>query len=284
RFGLVAFASSFDCVGPLAATVDDAALLLRAMAGADANDMTSARLPVPDYAAASNAPIAGLRIGVPTEYYADGLDPAIRSIVNAELGRLEAQGATLVTVSLPRTEVGIATYYVLTTAEASSNLARYDGIRYGHRASVPAGASLDDLYTASRSEGFGVEVQRRILLGTYVLSAGYYDAYYEKAQRVRTLIRRDFEAAFAHCDVLLTPATPTAPFRAGANLNDPLAMYLSDVYTVSANLAGIPGLVVPASKRLPTTHDAAGLPVGIQLLAPWFNESTLLRVGRALEG
>ncbi|MEM6783627.1 MAG: Asp-tRNA(Asn)/Glu-tRNA(Gln) amidotransferase subunit GatA [Bacteroidota bacterium] len=284
RFGLVAFASSFDCVGPLAHTVEELAWMLEAMAGADANDMTSAYEPVPPYAVDLNKGVGGLRIGLPREYFADGLDPVVRDRVEDEAARLEALGAILVDVSLPTTDLGIATYYVLTTAEASSNLARFDGVRYGHRAALAPGASLDDQYLASRTEGFGAEVKRRILLGTYVLSAGYYDAYYEQAQRVRTLIRRDFEAVFEQCDVLLTPATPTAPFRLGSNVDDPLAMYLSDVYTVSANLAGVPGLVLPTRHRLPEDHEAAGLPVGVQLLGRWFDEATLLRVGRALEG
>ncbi|MEM8558297.1 MAG: amidase family protein, partial [Bacteroidota bacterium] len=284
RFGLVAFASSLDCVGPLTRTVDDAALLLQAMAGADPNDATCAHEPVEAYAPVASGDLDGVRIGLPREYYADGLDPAIRQRIEAEASRLEALGATLVEVALPRTNAAIGTYYVLATAEASSNLARYDGVRYGHRAALPAGASLDDVYTQSRTEGFGAEVKRRILLGTYVLSAGYYDAYYEKAQRVRTLIRRDFEAAYAQCDVLLTPATPGPAFPLGSHAEDPLAMYLSDVYTVSANLAGVPGLVVPASAPLPDEHEAAGLPVGVQLLGRWFEEATVLRVGRALTG
>ncbi|MEO0740231.1 MAG: Asp-tRNA(Asn)/Glu-tRNA(Gln) amidotransferase subunit GatA [Bacteroidota bacterium] len=282
RFGLVAFASSFDCVGPLAHSTEDVARLLEVMAGGDAHDMTSARHNVPPFATRLDRGVEGVRVGLPREYFAEGLDPAVRTAVEAQAARLEDLGATLVDVSLPMTDAGIATYYVLTTAEASSNLARFDGVRYGHRAALPAGSSLDDMYTASRTEGFGTEVKRRILLGTYVLSAGYYDAYYEKAQRVRTLIRRDFEAAFDRCDVLLTPATPAAPFRIGANLDDPLAMYLSDVYTVPANLAGIPGLVVPAPTPLPEEHEAAGLPVGVQLLGCWFDEATLLRVGASL--
>ncbi len=278
RFGLVAFASSFDVMGPFAATVEEAARVLQVMAGADAHDATSAPQPVPDYAEALQQSVQGLRVGLPAEYFADGLDPAIRERVLGCAARLESAGATLHEVSLPHTRYGIAAYYVLTTAEASSNLARYDGVRYGRRATLPRGASPDDLYTQTRTEGFGDEVKRRIMLGTYVLSSGYYDAYFDKAQRVRTLVQDDFKQAFKRVDVLLTPATPTPPFRLGARATDPLAMYLEDVYTVGANLAGLPGLVVPAG-----THPDAGLPIGVQLLGQPFDEATLLRVGRALE-
>jgi aspartyl-tRNA(Asn)/glutamyl-tRNA(Gln) amidotransferase subunit A len=289
RFGLVAYASSFDTVGPLTRTVGDAARLLGVMAGRDEQDSTSAPVPVPDFEAELDAGVRGLRIGLPEEYFAEGLDDGIRAVVEAQVRRLEAEGASVRRVSLPYTRAGIATYYVLVTAEASSNLARFDGVRYGYRAELKelrrqaagnrpeAPASfLQELYVRSRSEGFGPEVKRRILLGTYVLSSGYYDAYYAKAQKVRTLIRRDFDAAFEEVDVLLTPATPTLPFALGSKADDPLAMYLSDVYTVTANLAGIPGLVVPAGGH------PSGLPVGVQILGGAFDEATVLRVGQAL--
>ena len=310
RYGLVAYASSFDCVGPMARSVEDLACVLGVMAGPDPWDSTSAPVDVPDYTAELDRFPAGLRIGLPQEYFGDGLDPAIRSLLETQVARLKAAGATVRDVSLPHTRYGIATYYVLTTAEASSNLARYDGIRYGYRADMQAlrrelaqerqgletaladageseaaglqqrldrqDSMLTRLYTRTRTEGFGDEVKRRIMLGTYVLSAGYYDAYYGKAQRVRTLIRQDFERAFETVDVLLTPATPTPPFRLGSKIDDPLSMYLNDIYTVTANLAGLPGLVVPAG-----THPN-GLPVGMQLLGRPFEEGALLRVGRAV--
>jgi len=311
RYGLVAYASSFDTIGPMAHSVEDVARLLEAMAGADPNDATSADVPVPSYTDALTGSVEGLRIGLPKEYFAEGLDEEIKEMVYAKVRRLKAAGATVQEVSLPHTDYGIAAYYILTTAEASSNLARFDGVRYGHRADVKetredlqaehqqlkksrdaARANgntkraaalqealdtqerlLDRLYAETRTEGFGAEVKRRIMLGTYVLSSGYYDAYYEKAQRVRTLIRNDFDQAFEAVDVLITPATPTPAFERGSKVDDPLAMYLNDVYTVTANLAGVPGLVVPAG-----THSS-GLPVGMQLLGRHFDEATLLQVG-----
>jgi len=287
RYGLVAYASSFDTIGPMTHTIEDAARLLQVIAGVDRWDSTSAPVEVPDYLEALDQPIKGLRIGLPREYFAEGLDPEFRQVLEERAAQLEAVGAVVQEVSLPHTEYGIATYYILATAEASSNLARYDGIRYGYRADVQqirrelAESDSDDsviyrLYVRSRSEGFGTEVKRRIMLGTYVLSAGYYEAYYAKAQRVRRLIRQDFDRAFEQVDVLLTPASPTPPFPLGSKLSDPLEMYLSDVYTVTANLAGIPGLVVPVG-----THSS-GFPVGAQLLGRHFDEATLLRVGRAL--
>ena len=317
RFGLVSYASSFDCIGPFAHSVEDVAAVLAAMAGADPNDATSAPVEVPDYAAALGRGVQGLRIGLPKEYFAEGLDDGVRAVIEAQVQALERQGAEIREVSLPHTTYGIATYYILATAEASSNLARYDGVRYGYRADlektrkaladertsleaalVAAQADGDDerlvevraqlqnqdsilrrLYVDTRTEGFGTEVKRRIMLGTYVLSAGYYDAYYGKAQRVRTLIRSDFDRAFEEVDVLLTPATPTPPFQLGEKADDPLAMYLSDVYTVTANLAGVPGLTVPAG-----THAATGLPVGLQLLGRHFDEALLLQVGEAVMG
>jgi len=287
RYGLVAYASSFDTIGPMTHTVEDAARILQVIAGMDRWDSTSAPVEVPDYLEALEQPIKGLRIGLPREYFAEGLDPEFRQVLEERAAQLEAAGAVVQEVSLPHTEYGIATYYILATAEASSNLARYDGIRYGYRADVQqirrelAESDSDDsviyrLYVRSRSEGFGTEVKRRIMLGTYVLSAGYYEAYYAKAQRVRRLIRQDFDRAFEQVDVLLTPATPTPPFPLGSKLADPLEMYLNDIYTVTANLAGIPGLVVPVG-----THSS-GFPVGAQLLGRHFDEATLLRVGRVL--
>lgn len=287
RFGLVAHASSLDTVGPLARSVEDAALVLRVMAGADPNDATCADEPVPEYRAALNddpaEALRGLRVGLPEEYFAEGLDDDSRAALDERIDALRAAGAHVQTVSMPNTHYAVATYYLVSTAEASSNLARYDGLRYGHRAeAVPddlPGSALDRLVTQNRTEGFGDEVERRILLGTYVLSAGYYDQYYGRAQRARTLIRRGFDAAFKQVDVLLTPASPTPAFRLGEKMEDPMAMYLSDVHTVEANLAGVPALVVPARER----HASTGLPVGVQLMAKSFDEATLLRVGHALE-
>lgn len=316
RSGLVAFASSLDVIGPMGRSVEDVATLLNVIAGEDASDSTSAAVDVPDYTDALTGHVEGLRIGLPSEYFAEGLDPAIREMVEAEVKRLEEEGATVQEVSLPHTEYGIATYYLLATAEASSNLARYDGIRYGYRADLDkvkqerqarrqelkdelaaartqgkedrvaeleaeldaTESALDALYTRTRTEGFGDEVKRRIMLGTYALSAGYYDDYYEKAQRARTLIRHDFDRAFEEVDVLATPTTPTPPFRLGEKTDDPLEMYLNDVYTVTANLAGIPGLSVPIGAH-PDTPD---LPVGLQLLGSHFDESVLLQVGDVL--
>jgi aspartyl-tRNA(Asn)/glutamyl-tRNA(Gln) amidotransferase subunit A len=275
RYGLVAFASSFDCIGPFAPTVAEAGLLLQTMAGADPNDVTSAPSDVPDLASAYSQGVDGLTVGLPKEFLGEGLDPEIQARIEAAAAHLEAQGANVREVSLPHTRYGIAAYYVLTTAEASSNLARYDGVRYGFR----SGQTADDLeafYVNNRTEGFGAEVKRRLMLGTYVLSSGYYDAYYGRAQRVRRLFQQDYTRAFEEVDVLLTPATPTPAWKLG-DKSDPLAMYLSDVYTVTANLAGIPGLSVPAG----ATKD--GLPIGVQLLGPAMGEATLLRAGHVLE-
>ncbi|NNE71313.1 MAG: Asp-tRNA(Asn)/Glu-tRNA(Gln) amidotransferase subunit GatA [Rhodothermales bacterium] len=271
RFGLVAYASSFDSIGPFAAGLGDLAAVLQVLAGHDPQDNTSADVPVPDFGGALTGSVEGLRVGLPKEYFDPSLDPEIAGPVQESVDRLQEAGAVPVEISLPHTRYGIAAYYVLTTAEASSNLARYDGARYGHRAENPT--DLQDLYVRSRTEGFGTEVKRRIMLGTYVLSSGYYDAYYAKAQRVRTLIRGDFDAAFKEVDLIATPATPGPAFRAGSHADDPLSMYLSDIYTVTANLAGIPGLVVPAGET------PKGLPVGIQLLGPAFSEAELLRAG-----
>ncbi len=284
RYGLVAYASSFDCIGPLARSVADTAYVLGAIAGADASDATSAPVPVPDYVTSLQSGVTKLRVGVPKEFMGDGLDSEIRAALEATTKQLASEGADIIDVSLPNTEYGIATYYVLTTAEASSNLARYDGVRYGFRAGAgestdnPADVSeLRQLYVDSRTIGFGPEVKRRIMLGTYVLSSGYYEAYYAKAQKVRSLIRSDFDSAFESVDVLLTPATPTTAFEIGSKTADPLEMYLNDIYTVTANLAGVPGLVVPVA-----THSD-GLPIGLQLLGKHFDEETVVAIGAAIE-
>ena len=275
RYGLVAFASSFDTIGPFALTVADAARVLQTIAGADACDSTSSATAVPDLLSALGQPVKGLRVGLPKEYYAEGLQPAVRAAVERQIERLREAGAVITEVSLPHSAFTIATYYILATAEASSNLARYDGARYGYRAK--GAHDLTDMYLRSRSEGFGAEVKRRIMLGTYVLSAGYYDAYYGKGQRVRRLIKEDFDKAFAQVDCLVTPTTPSTAFRAGEKSNDPLQMYLSDIYTVSANLAGIPGI------SLPCGVDEAGRPIGVQVLGRQFDEPTILRVAAFLE-
>ena len=275
RFGLIAFASSLDRIGPFTATVADAATMLQVLAGPDKLDATSATHEIPDYTAALAQPVRGLRIGVPAEYFGEGLDPEIRTAVERTLQSLATEGAEIVPISLPHNPAAIPTYYVLATAEASSNLSRFDGVRFGLRA--PEAHNLSSMYRLTRDEGFGPEVKRRILLGTYALSAGYYDAYYRKAQQVRTLIARDFLQAFKLCDVIIGPMTPTPPFKLGEKSDDPVAMYLADIYSVAASLAGICGLSVPCG----TT--AAGLPIGVQVLAPHFDESTLLRVGHAIE-
>ncbi|HKY34179.1 MAG TPA: Asp-tRNA(Asn)/Glu-tRNA(Gln) amidotransferase subunit GatA [Candidatus Polarisedimenticolia bacterium] len=277
RYGLVAFASSLDQVGPFARSVQDAALALQAMAGADPRDSTCSPVPVEDYAAAARTPasLEGLRVGVPAEFMGEGLDPEIQAAVERCIALLRDQGARVVEVPLPHSRHAIAAYYVVATAEASSNLARYDGVRYGARAADAP--SLGAMYRRTRAEGFGAEVKRRIMLGTYALSAGYYDAYYLKAMKVRTLIRRDFELAFRQADVLLGPTTPSPAFRFGEKLDDPLSMYLSDIYTVTANLAGIPGLSLPCG----FTRD--GLPIGCQLLGRFFGERALLSAAAGLE-
>jgi aspartyl-tRNA(Asn)/glutamyl-tRNA(Gln) amidotransferase subunit A len=275
RWGLVAYASSLDQIGPLTRSAADAAAVLDVIAGHDPRDSTSLPEPVPRFAEALDGGVEGLRIGLPREcFVAEGVDPGVLASVRAAVDELESAGATLVEVSLPHAQHGIAAYYLIATAEASSNLARFDGVRYGHRA---AGAlDIDDLYRRSRSEGFGAEVKRRILLGTYVLSAGYYDAYYRRAQQVRTLLRRDFEAAFQQCDVLVTPTSPELPFALGDKGDDPVTMYLSDVYTVTANLAGVPAMSIPCAA-------VGGLPVGLQLLGRQLEEATLLRVADAFQ-
>ncbi len=275
RFGIVAYASSLDQVGPFARDVRDAAILLEAIAGYDAMDSTSAPRDVPRYENELAGDVGAIRLGVPREYFQEGMQPEVESCVCEAIAILESLGATVETVSLPHTEYAIATYYLIATAEASSNLARYDGIRYGRRAG--GAKSLLDTYRRSREEGFGAEVKRRIMLGTYALSAGYYDAYYGRAQKARTLIRRDFERAFERCDVLAAPTAPTTAFRLGEKLGDPLTMYLSDVLTISVNLAGLPAL------SLPCGVDASGLPIGLQLIGRPFAEDVLLRTAYAYE-
>src|SRR6516225_865221 len=258
RYGLIAFASSLDHVGPFGKTVKDVALMLQSMAGRDPLDSTSAEVGVPDYLEHVGQPVTGLKIGVPAEYFGEGLDAEVRAAVEAAIQELAKAGCEIVPLSMPHTEYAIPTYYVVATAEASSNLARYDGVRYGVRASD--GKTLAEMYRRTRDAGLGTEVKRRIMLGTYVLSAGYYDAYYLKAQRVRSLLARDFEDAFAAVDAIVTPTTPTAAFKLGEKVNDPLAMYLADIYTVTANLAGVPGISVPCGK------NNEGLPIGVQIL------------------
>lgn len=276
RYGLVAFASSLDQVGPLATDVRGAARLLSVIAGHDPRDSTSDARPVPNYELACDMPVAGLRVGLPKEYFADGLDESVRKSVLTVAESLERAGATLVDVSLPHTEFGISTYYVLATAEASSNLSRFDGVRFGLRVER-AGADLARLYRETRGAGFGPEVKRRIMLGTYALSSGFYDAYYRKAQQVRDLIRRDFDTVFDRVDALLTPCSPTVAFKLGEKSQSPLQMYLADVYTLPASLAGVCGISVPAG------CDADKLPIGAQLLAPAFAEETLFRLGAGWE-
>jgi aspartyl-tRNA(Asn)/glutamyl-tRNA(Gln) amidotransferase subunit A len=275
RWGIVAFASSLDQAGPMARTVRDAAILLKHMASVDEKDSTSVDIPVPDYEAGLEDGVKGLRVGIPKEYRIDGAPPEIDALWARGAEWLKAQGAEIVEVSLPHTKYALPAYYIVAPAEASSNLARYDGVRFGHRAT--GAEDIVDLYEKSRAEGFGAEVRRRVLIGTYVLSAGYYDAYYTRAQKIRTLIKRDFEQAFERCDVLLTPATPGPAFALGEKSNDPISMYLNDVFTVTVNLAGLPGISVPAGLT------ADGLPLGLQIIGKAFDEATVLRAGRAVE-
>jgi len=274
RWGIVAFASSLDQAGPMARTVEDCALMLEAMAGHDPKDSTSANIPVPAYSAEVGKSIKGLRVGIPAEYRLDGMPAEIDALWQQGIKWLEDQGAITVPVSLPTTKYALPAYYIVAPAEASSNLARYDGVRYGLRAE---GKTLVETYENTRAEGFGREVRRRILIGTYVLSAGYYDAYYLKAQKIRTLIARDFDQAFAGVDVLLTPTTPGPAFGIGEKTDDPISMYLNDVFTVTVNLAGLPGISVPAGL------SSDGLPLGLQLIGKAFDETTLIRAASALE-
>ncbi|MBM3733151.1 MAG: Asp-tRNA(Asn)/Glu-tRNA(Gln) amidotransferase subunit GatA [Acidimicrobiia bacterium] len=274
RFGIVAFASSLDQAGPMTRTVKDAALMLSAMAGHDPKDSTSAPLPCPDFAKSVDQPVKGLRVGIPKEYRLDGMPAEIDALWRKAEDWFRAQGCEVVEVSLPHTRYALPTYYIVAPAEASSNLARYDGVRFGLR--VP-GETLDEMYMNTRAEGFGAEVRRRILIGTYVLSAGYYDAYYLKAQQVRTLIARDFRSAFENVDAILTPTAPSPAFALGEKMEDPVAMYLNDVFTVPASLAGLPAISVPAGL------SANGLPLGLQVIGRAFDEETVLRAGRAIE-
>ncbi|NOY39582.1 MAG: Asp-tRNA(Asn)/Glu-tRNA(Gln) amidotransferase subunit GatA [Nitrospirae bacterium] len=274
RYGLVAFASSLDQIGPITKNVRDAALLLNVISGHDPRDSTSVSLEVPDFTAGLDREIRGLKIGVPKEYFIEGLDPEVEQGIKDAIGVLERLGAEIVEVSLPHTGYAVATYYILATSEASSNLARFDGVKYGFRAD---GKDLIDMYMETRAQGFGPEVKRRIMLGTYALSAGYYDAYYKKAQQVRTLIKLDFEEAFKKVDVIVTPTTPTAAFRIGDKVSDPLQMYLSDIFTISINLAGVPALSSPCG------YTSEGLPVGLQVIGKHFDEETVLRVSHAYE-
>jgi aspartyl-tRNA(Asn)/glutamyl-tRNA(Gln) amidotransferase subunit A len=274
RYGVIAYASSLDQVGPFAKSVRDAAIILRDLAGADPRDSTCSARAVPDYEAALTGDVTGLRVGVPREYFVAGIAPEVEQAVRAALKSYEAMGARMVEISLPHTAYAIAAYYIVATAEASANLARYDGIRYGLRVD---GDNNIELYNRTRARGFGAEVKRRIMLGTFVLSAGYYDAYYLKGQKVRTLIRRDFERAFESCDIIATPVAPTTAFALGEKMSDPLQMYLSDIFTISVNLAGLPGISVPCG------FDASGLPIGLQLIGAPFGEEAILRAGDAFE-
>lgn len=275
RFGLLAFASSLDQIGPITKDVTDAAIMLNAISGYDPRDSTSAQVATPDYTKALVDGLNGLTVGVPEEYFGAGLDPEVEKVVRHGIDQLKAAGAQVKEVSLPHTEYGVAAYYIIAPAEASSNLARYDGVRYGRR-DMDAD-SLVDLYKRSRSQGFGDEVKRRILIGTYALSSGYYDAYYKKASQVRTLIVEDYKNAFSQCDVLVSPVTPTPAWKIGEKASDPLSVYLSDLLTIPANLAGVPGMSVPCG------FSGAGLPIGLQLQGSHFSEETLLKVAYNLE-
>jgi aspartyl-tRNA(Asn)/glutamyl-tRNA(Gln) amidotransferase subunit A len=274
RFGLVAFASSLDQIGPLTKNVEDSAYLLQTIAGHDPKDSTSANVDIPDYISALSGDVKGLRIALPKEYMGEGIDPAVRESVLSALKVLESLGAVVEEVSLPHSEYAVATYYLLASSEASSNLARFDGVRYGVRADNPK--NLLDLYHRSRSEGFGPEVKRRIMLGTYALSSGYYDAYYLKAQKVRTLIKQDFDNVFENYDVVIGPTAPTTAFKVGSQVNDPLTMYLNDILTIPVNLAGVPAISVPCG-------FADGLPIGLQIIGKALSEATILRVAHAFE-
>ena len=275
RYGLIAFASSLDHIGPLTKTVKDSALLLQHIAGRDPLDSTSADVPVPTYADEIERPVRGLKLGVPKEYFSEGLDGEVRRAVEAAIQKLAAAGCEVVEISLPHAKYAIPTYYIVATAEASSNLARFDGVRYAFR--TKGAKNLSQMYRSTRDQGFGAEVKRRIMLGTYVLSAGYYDAYYLKAQQVRTLLTRDFEQAFEKVDAVVTPTTPTPAFKLGEKTDDPLAMYLNDIYTVTADLVGIPGISVPCGS------SKSGLPIGLQILGRHFDEPTLFRLAHVYE-
>ena len=275
RFGLVAFASSLDQIGPFARDVEDCALLLNAICGHDPQDSTSVDMPVPDFTESLVPDMKGFRLGIPAEYFVEGMDPGVKSSIERAIGVLQDLGASCEEVSLPHTAYAVAVYYLVATAEASSNLARYDGVKYGYRAKNPA--DLLEMYSSTRAQGFGTEVKRRIMLGTYALSSGYYDAYYLKAQKVRTLIRQDFEQAFAKFDVLVTPTAPTPAFRIGEKVDDPLQMYLSDIFTIPCNLAGLPGISIPCGL------SKEGLPIGLQILGKPFEEGKILRAAHAFQ-
>ena len=277
RFGLIAFASSLDQIGPFTKDVEDCAILMNVIAGYDPMDSTSVPMEVPDYREYTAKGIDGWTIGIPKEYFIEGIDPEVSDAVKSAMGVMEKLGARCIEVSLPHSEYCVAVYYVIAPAEASSNLARYDGVKYGLRSEFKEGDSLLEMYKKTRSEGFGAEVKRRIMIGTYALSSGYYDAYYKKASQVRTLIKRDFEEAFQKCDVVLTPTAPAPAFKIGEKTDDPLQMYLSDIFTLSANLAGIPGISVPCG------YTKGGLPIGLQLLAGHFEEGKLIQVASAYE-
>ena len=274
RYGLVAFASSLDKIGPFTANIADAAAVMSVIAGRDPHDSTSANVPVEDYSAAMRGAVKGVRIGVPQDYFGAGLDAEVKEKVEAAIGALERMGCQRIPLQMPHTDYAIAAYYIIATAEASSNLARYDGVRYGLR--VP-GSTLIEMYRKTRERGFGAEVKRRIMLGTYALSAGYYDAYYLRAQKVRALIARDFSDAFQKVDVIVTPTAPTPAFRLGEKVSDPLEMYLADIYTVTGSLAGVPGISVPCGLT------KAGLPIGMQIFGPHFREGRAMQVAGAFE-
>jgi len=279
RYGLVAFASSLDQIGPLTKNVEDSALMLNAISGYDSADSTSLEDKVPDFTAGLNDGVAGMKLGLPKEFFGEGIDPDVRKSIDTAISRLESAGAELVEISLPHTEYAVATYYIIAPAEASSNLSRFDGVRYGNRAENPE--EVLDLYRRSRAEGFGPEVKRRIILGTYVLSSGYYDAYYSRAQKVRTLIRQDFLDAYQKVDAIISPVTPSAAPLLGADKDNPLQQYLADIYTISANLAGICGISVPCDTI--TSETGTQLPVGLQILGPHMGEQKLLQIARAAE-
>jgi len=275
RFGLIAFASSLDQIGPFSKDVEDTAIMLNEISGYDSNDSTSVPVEVPDYRSFVGKSIEGWKIGIPKEYFVEGIDPEVEEAVRKAISEFEAMGAKVIPISLPHTEYCLAVYYIVAPAEASSNLARYDGVKYGYRAKDPR--DLLDMYKKSRSEGFGAEVKRRIMIGTYALSSGYYDAYYKKASQVRALIKKDFAQAFGKCDVIVTPTTPTAAFKIGEKTDDPLQMYLSDIFTISTNLAGIPGI------SLPCGYTKSGLPIGLQIQAGHFQEGKLIQAAAAYE-
>ncbi|REH38705.1 aspartyl/glutamyl-tRNA(Asn/Gln) amidotransferase subunit A [Paraperlucidibaca baekdonensis] len=275
RWGMIAFASSLDQAGPMTQSAEDAALLLQVVAGHDAKDSTSIDHPVPDYSASLNDSLKGLRIGLPKQFFGEGLNPEIATLIEAAIAELKKLGATVVEVDLPNSGLSVPAYYVIAPAECSSNLSRFDGVRFGHRCENPT--DLEDLYKRSRAEGFGEEVRRRVMIGTYALSAGYYDAYYLQAQRVRRLIKQDFDQAFTQCDVILGPTAPEVAFALGAKKTDPVSMYLQDIYTIATNLAGLPGMSIPAG-------FSQGLPVGLQLIGPYWSEAKLLNVAHRYQG